>query len=84
MATLGALPLWQQAAYAVGAAVGLFVLYQLVTRTLKGIREERMLHNMPKVPSRYPFSHLVDLVTNPPWDIMQKWCETYGRVVSAC
>lgn len=59
---------------AMGAACWVaLLLFRMFTA---GRRVEAVMSGVPKVPSRYPLSHLVDLVSGTPWDVME--VRTFG------
>jgi len=68
------------ATWALGLVVA-FGVYWLVSVFQRAQQLDHKLRAIPKVPSSYPLSHLVQLITRPPWDVMEQWTRQHGSVV---
>ena len=62
----------------IGLGVGcLFVVYLIVKAVIDAGVDKQM--NMPKVKGRWPvLGNAIDMIQNPPWEIMDKWTSEYG------
>lgn len=63
------------------ALVAVFLLVRLLLWYLNEQRIQRKLSNIPVPPHTLPFGHLIELLQNPPWDVLREWCLKFGSVI---
>lgn len=56
------------------------LLFKLLGFCLSQRKLEKAMVNIPRIPGN-SLSHIKQLLSNPPWDVMEEWGEKYGSMV---
>lgn len=56
-------------------------LLHITLNLIKSISTASKLKNIPSPPTRYPFSHFIDLMSGSPWDVLMGWLNQLGPIL---